>query len=195
MRTWRMPRALALAAALASGTAAGAGAAGTAPAAAASTVAQAAPAASREDGRRFPDSLPAFALADLEGRTRASGEWRGKVLLVDFWATWCAACRETIPALTRLQEKHGARGLSVVGVSLDKGAASKVSRFAKKLKVNYPVLLDPEDTLSRTFGFEGLPSLYLFDRKGRLIKALAGYTAAQDKELEALVAAQVAAAP
>ncbi len=142
-----------------------------------------------------PESLPAFTLPDLEGKPRASEEWRGKVLLIDFWATWCAACRETIPALSRLQEKYGSRGLAVVGVSLDKGAASKVSRFAKKLKVNYQVLLDPDDTQSKAFGFEGLPSLYLFDRKGNLIKAMPGYTAVQDKELEALVAAQFSAGP
>ena len=109
-------------------------------------------------------------------------------VLVDFWATWCAGCRETIPALARLQERYGSKGLSVVGVSLDKGPKSKVSRFAKKMKINYQVLLDAEDTLSKVFGFEGLPSLYLFDREGRLIKAMTGYTAEKDKELEALVA-------
>lgn len=146
-------------------------------------------------GAEAPKTVPAFSLKDLEGKPRASEEWRGQVLLIDFWATWCAACRETIPALARLQEEYGPRGLSVVGISLDKGAASKVSKFAKKLKVNYPVLLDPEDTQSKTFGFEGLPSLYLFDRKGNLIKAMPGYTAQQDKELEKLVAAQFAADP
>lgn len=139
-------------------------------------------------------SLPAFTLPDLEGKPHASSEWQGKVLLVDFWATWCAGCRETIPALSRLQEKYRSQGLAVVGVSLDKGSASKVSRFAKKLKVNYQVLLDAGDTQSKAFGFEGLPSMFLFDREGRLIKAMTGYTALQDKELEGLLAAQFPAA-
>ena len=70
-----------------------------------------------------------------------------------------------------------------------------MSRFAKKLKINYQVLLDAEDTQSKVFGFEGLPSLYLFDRQGRLIKAMTGYTALQDEELEKLVAAQFPAQP
>lgn len=134
-----------------------------------------------------PALLPDFSLPDLDGKAHASGDWKGKVVLVDFWATWCAACVETIPALARLQEKHASQGLAVVGISLDKGHKSKVSRFAKKMKINYPVLLDPKDTLSKVFGFEWLPTLYLFDREGRLIKAMTGYTAEQDKELEALV--------
>lgn len=137
-----------------------------------------------------PASLPDFTLPDLAGKTHASKDWKGQVVLVDFWATWCAGCRETIPALSRLQDKYGARGLKVVGVSLDKGPKAKVGKFTRKLKVNYQVLLDSEDTLSKVFGFEGLPSLYLFDKDGRLVKALAPYTALQDKELEALVAAR-----
>ena len=137
-----------------------------------------------------PAALPEFTLPDLDGKAHASKDWKGQVVLVDFWATWCAGCRETIPALARLQDKYGAQGLKVVGISLDKGPKSKVGKFARKLKVNYQVLLDAEDTLSKVFGFEGLPSLYLFDKDGSLVKALAGYTALQDKELEALVAAR-----
>lgn len=142
-----------------------------------------------------PRSLPDFTLPDLEGKVRASKEWQGKVILVDFWATWCAGCRETIPALSRMQEKYGAQGLSVIGISLDKGAKAKVGKFARKLKVNYQMLIDSEDTLSKVFGFEGLPSLYLFDRQGNLVKAMVGYTAVQDKDLESLVAAQVKGKP
>lgn len=147
----------------------------------------AAPAAPAAKG---PATLPVFTLRDLEDKDHSSTDWKGKVVLIDFWATWCAGCRETIPALTRLKEKYGENGLAVVGVSLDKGSKSKVAKFATKYKVNYQVLLDSEDTLSKVFGFEGLPSLYLFDREGRLLKAMTGYTALQDKELEALVATQ-----
>lgn len=154
--------------------------------------AQAATPAAKTTGLK---TLPDFTLPDLEGKSHASKDWKGKVVLVDFWATWCAGCRETIPALARLQEKYQAQGLAVVGVSLDKGPKAKVSKFAKKLKVNYQVLLDSDDTLSKVFGFEGLPSIYLFDREGNLLKGMAGYTALQDKELETLVAAQFKGAP
>jgi peroxiredoxin len=151
-----------------------------------------APASAKAAGLK---TLPDFTLPDLDGKTHASKDWKGQVVLVDFWATWCAACRETIPALARLQDKYKSQGLHVVGVSLDKGPKAKVSKFAKKLKVNYQILLDADDTLSKVFGFEGLPSIYVFDRQGNLLKGMAGYTAVQDKELEELVAAQFKAAP
>jgi thiol-disulfide isomerase/thioredoxin len=163
-----------------------------APSPAAPAASTPAPAAAKPSGLK---SLPDFTLPDLEGKPHASKDWKGRVVLVDFWATWCAGCRETIPALSRLQEKYKAQGLSVVGVSLDKGPKSKVSKFAKKMKMDYQVLLDGEDSLSKVFGFEGIPSLYLFDRQGNLVKAMAGYTAVQDKELEGLVAAQFKGAP
>ncbi|HLP39967.1 MAG TPA: TlpA disulfide reductase family protein [Fibrobacteria bacterium] len=150
------------------------------------------PAAASAPAAKGPATLPVFTLRDLEDKDHSSTDWKGKVVLIDFWATWCAGCRETIPALARLKEKYGANGLAVVGVSLDKGSKSKVAKFATKFKVNYQILLDSEDTLSKVFGFEGLPSLYLFDRDGRLLKAMTGYTALQDKELEALVATQFA---
>jgi peroxiredoxin len=134
--------------------------------------------------------MPEFKLPDLEGKDHASAEWKGKILVLDFWATWCAGCRQSIPALSRLQEKFGPQGLAVVGISLDKGPSEKIAKFARKLKTNYLVLRDAEDTLSKTLGFEGIPSLYMFGRRGELIKALPNYTSLQDKELEDLVAAQ-----
>lgn len=136
--------------------------------------------------------IPDFQLPDLEGKPHAPAEWKGKVVLLDFWATWCAGCRQTIPALARLQEKYGPQGLAVIGISLDQGPKEKIAKFARKLKTNYLILRDAEDTLSKTLGFQGLPSLYVYGRGGELIKALPNYTALQDKELEELVAAQFA---
>ena len=113
-------------------------------------------------------SLPAFSLPDLEGKVHGPKEWVGKVVIVDFWATWCTGCRETIPVLQRLQDKYGKQGLVVAGVSLDKGPKEKIAKFARKLKMGYQILWDAEDTQSKVFGFEGLPSVYVFGRDGAL---------------------------
>ena len=140
-----------------------------------------------------PAVLPPLALPDLDGKAHSSKEWSGKVVVVDFWATWCTGCRETIPVLKRLDEKYGAKGLVVAGVSSDKGPKEKVAKFVKKMKMTYQVLWDAEDTQSKVFGFEGLPSVFIFGRDGKLLKAMPQYTAAQEKEMEALVEGQFAA--
>lgn len=117
-------------------------------------------------------------------------DWKGKVVLIDFWATWCVSCRETIPVLQRLKAKYGDKGLVVAGITVDKGPKQKVAKFVRKMKMDYQILWDAEDTLSKPFGYEGLPSVYLFGRDGALIKAMPQYTAAQEKEMEALVEGQ-----
>jgi thiol-disulfide isomerase/thioredoxin len=135
-------------------------------------------------------SLPAFVLPDLEGKPHDVKEWKGKVVVIDFWATWCVSCRETIPVLQRLKAKFADKGLMVVGITVDKGPKEKIAKFARKMKMDYQVLWDAEDSLSKVFGYEGLPSVYVFGRDGALLKAMPQYTAAQEKEMEALVEGQ-----
>jgi thiol-disulfide isomerase/thioredoxin len=130
-----------------------------------------------------PESIPSFKLPDLDGKAHASTEFAGKPVLVDFWATWCATCKETVPQLVEIQKKYAAKGLQVVGISVDKGESAKVGRGAKKLGITYQVLHDPESTLSATFGYNGIPSLYLFGKDGKLLLALQGYDPAQEKKL------------
>ena len=137
-----------------------------------------------------PKTLPSFSLPDLEGKIHETKEWKGKVVVIDFWATWCVSCRETIPVLQRLKAKYGEKGLVVAGITVDKGPKEKVAKFARKMKMDYQILWDAEDTLSKPFGYEGLPSVYVFGRDGALIKAMPQYTAAQEKEMEALVEGQ-----
>ena len=137
-------------------------------------------------------SLPDFNLPDLKGNSHTQAEFANKVVIIDFWATWCAACKETIPALVSLNEKYSTKGLNIVGVSLDKGASNKLNAFKDKMKMSYLILHDKKDTLSKIFGFEGIPALYVFDRKGKLLKTLNGYSANTEKELEVLIQAQLA---
>lgn len=133
--------------------------------------------------------LLASRFADLSGRPRRLVEWRGKALLVNFWATWCAPCREEIPLLDAAQQQSGARGLQVVGIAIDN--AANVRQYASSVKMDYPVLLADSAAvgLMRSLGNTsgGLPFTVLLDRSGRLVdRRLGPYSAA---ELQAAVAA------
>lgn len=130
-----------------------------------------------------PDKLPSFQLPDPAGKPHASTEFAGKPVLVDFWANWCATCKETVPQLVEIQSKYAAKGLQVVGVSVDKGDAAKVAKGAKKLGITYLVLHDAASSLQPQFGYNGIPSLYLFGKDGKLILSLQGYDPAQEKKL------------
>lgn len=137
-----------------------------------------------------PTSLPAIHLPTLEGTEMDSKDWKGKVVVLDFWATWCTGCRATIPILNGLHEKFKSQGLVVVGVSLDQDSKEKIGKFVRKQKMNYQILIDSEDKLSKVFGFEGIPSVYVFGKDGKLLKAMPAYAPEQEKELEAVVAAE-----
>ncbi len=120
--------------------------------------------------------LPEFRLPDLQGRERHSGEWAGKLLVLNFWATWCPPCRKEIPDFIALQEELGSQGLQFVGIAIDQ--ADAVRDFAAAQGINYPTLIGTEQSIemSRQLGnrFQGLPFSVIFDRKGRVIHAQAG---------------------
>ncbi len=107
----------------------------------------------------------------MDGKSQALAQWRGKVLVVNFWATWCSPCLEEIPQFVRMQERLGNQGLQFVGIAVDNVA--KVREFAAKYRINYPVLIGEMDAieLARAAGneFGGLPFTVVMDRKGRLI--------------------------
>ncbi|MDB5051762.1 MAG: thiol-disulfide oxidoreductase [Fibrobacteres bacterium] len=129
--------------------------------------------------------LPEFSLKDVDGKEWTNAQFRGKALVIDFWATWCNTCKETIPKLAELNEKYKNGGLTIIGISVDKGSAEKIRKAGKKLGINYLVLLDKENTLGKSFGFNGIPSLYIFDKHGDLKTAMPGYDPAQEGELVA----------
>lgn len=111
---------------------------------------------------------PDWTLMDLDGQPVSSSQFKGKVVVIDFWATWCAPCREEIPGYIALQEKYGKDGLVIVGISLDRGGPAKVIDFAKKFGINYPVVMGNEETVSAFGGFRGIPTTFIIDREGNI---------------------------
>ena len=126
---------------------------------------------SREGGTSLLRSpRPAFALEDLEGRRRAVREWDGKVLAINFWATWCPPCRREIPAFNALQKEYGARGLQFLGVAVDD--PDQVRAFLQEVPVDYPVLVGEQEAMEVAvrYGNEAgvLPFTAIVDRQGRI---------------------------
>ena len=113
------------------------------------------------------ERMPDFRLKDAFGREFILKQFRGKVLLVDFWATWCAPCKQEMPGYQRLSRRYKDRGLAVVGIAADSDSVA-VSRFGKKLGISYPLLVNGMDV--RRYGVEGLPTTILVDRKGFIRK-------------------------
>jgi thiol-disulfide isomerase/thioredoxin len=115
-------------------------------------------------------------LPDLSGQFQRIDQWKGRVLVVNFWATWCPPCRDEIPALIRTQEKLGPKGLQIVGIAVDQ--PDKVKPYAAEMHINYPVLVGDLEAidLSRQAGnrMGGLPYTIILDRNGTVIKTELG---------------------
>jgi peroxiredoxin len=108
-----------------------------------------------------------FTLTDLNGKTWHLQELRGKVVLVNFWATWCPPCRKEMPDLQALYDKYKDQGLVVLAISDEE--AAKVSPFIAERKISYPVMLDPGRKVAELFQVEGIPKSFVYDREGKLV--------------------------
>ena len=133
---------------------------------------------------------PGWELTDLEGKTVRSSDFKGKVVVLDFWATWCPPCRAEIPDFIALQKKYSSEGLAVIGVSVDQASLKTVKAFAEKNGINYPVVLADNKIVDSFGGIDGLPTTFLIDRNGNIVKQHLGFTPSTtiEKEVKALLA-------
>jgi thiol-disulfide isomerase/thioredoxin len=126
---------------------------------------------SPEPPRLDGSSLLAISLPDAEGKPQSLAQWRGKVVVVNFWATWCAPCREEMPLFVKAQKAHGERGLQFVGIAVDE--ADKARQFAEEIGLNYPTLIGGYGAmeLSKTLGntIMALPFTVVVDRSGKVL--------------------------
>ena len=117
---------------------------------------------------------PQFALKDLNGRTVQLSTYRGKVVLINFWATWCPPCRAEMPDLIRLQREYASHGLQIIGITYPPENKNRVRRFARSLKVNYPIILGTREIRARFSSDEILPLTVVIDRDGKVNDIISG---------------------
>ena len=114
-----------------------------------------------------PAAAPEFSLKNLSGQTVRLADYRGKIVVLDFWATWCPPCRKEIPDFVQLQKDYGEKGVQILGISVDRGGTKLLTPFAEKYKINYPILLSDGKVDQAYGGITGIPTTFIIDQIGR----------------------------
>jgi len=130
-----------------------------------------------------PAPLPAVNVTDLDGRALSPADWRGKVVLINFWATWCGPCRAEIPEFVKMQERYRDH-LVIIGLSVDEGPPDQVKKFIQELGVNYRVAVVDESVQQAFGGIIGLPTTYVVDTRGQIVQRHVGLIKASIYEHE-----------
>ena len=123
------------------------------------------------------DNAPSFALKDLNGNTVTLDSFKGKVVFLDFWASWCGPCKEELPELELLYKKYGKDGFEVIGVSVDK-SESNVAEFLNKRPVSFTILTNIKGDVAEAYGLPGMPTGYIIGKDGKIQHRHVGFTKA-----------------
>jgi len=129
---------------------------------------------------------PNFHLRTLEGKTLELQEFHGKVVVLNFWASWCPPCRAEIPGLVEVYRKHRSKGLEIVGISLDTDGWTKVSPLVHEMNIDYPIVLGNNDVVNAYGGIRAIPTTFIVNREGRIVDKVVGYMDRQKFEDEIL---------
>lgn len=140
----------------------------------------AAPNTGNMQGKPAPD----FSLASLDGSTLKLSDFRGKAVLLNFWATWCEPCKIEMPWFVELQKKYGPQGLQILGVAMDDSSAKDIAEFAKKMGVNYPIMIGKEAVGDQYGGLPYLPSTFYIDRDGKVVDRVYGLISRSEIEAD-----------
>lgn len=119
-------------------------------------------------GQTENQPAPSWTLHDVHGKTISSADFQGKVVVLDFWATWCGPCLMEIPGYIELQTKYGENGLAMVGVSVDQAEPEVVARFAKQRGINYPIVMADQEIIEAFGGISAIPTTFIIDRHGNI---------------------------
>ncbi|NTV49136.1 MAG: TlpA family protein disulfide reductase [Geobacteraceae bacterium] len=128
-------------------------------------------------------TTPNFKVTSTAGQTISQENYRGHVLVIDFFATWCLPCRQSIPHLVEMNRKYGKQGLEILGLSMDEDGERAVKAFADEFRVNYPLAL-ARDSVTVEFGVRSIPVMYLIDKKGKIEKIYRGYSSEIARSME-----------
>lgn len=128
---------------------------------------------------------PDFTLPDVHDKKVSLSDFKGKVVLLDFWATWCGPCLQELPHLKKLHRKYEDKGFTVVGVSMDHDGEEVVKPFVKENEIPYPILLAGDDGVEG-YPVRALPTAFLIDRQGRIVKNFIGYKFPDELDKEVL---------
>jgi len=115
-----------------------------------------------------PTPAPVWKLKDVNGNVVSSDQLKGKVVVVDFWATWCPPCRQEIPGYVDLQKKYAQDGLVVVGISLDQKGPAVVKQFVDRYQVSYLIVMGDEEVTKAFGGMDAIPTTFIIDRDGQI---------------------------
>lgn len=135
---------------------------------------------------RAGQPIPNFKVISTSGQTISQENYRGHVLILDFFATWCHPCRQSIPHLVELNLKYGKQGLQTLGLSVDEDGERAIKTFADEFRVNYPLALAGDST-TVDFGVRSVPVMYLVDKKGKIAEVYRGYSDEMARSVEQAV--------
>lgn len=130
------------------------------------------------EGQLAPD----FQLSSLDGKPVKLSSYRGKAVLLNFWASWCGPCKVEMPWFAELQDRYRQRGLEVIGIAVDGEGNDKIAEFVKKMNVNYTIVLGTDEVSDAYGGVQGLPTSFYIDRNGRIVKQVAGLISEEEIE-------------
>ncbi|MFZ0388889.1 MAG: TlpA disulfide reductase family protein [Calditrichia bacterium] len=136
---------------------------------------QAAAVQSEQNTNTGGPKAPDFTLRNSSGKEIRLSDYKGKVVILDFWATWCGPCRMEIPSFVEMRENYNDKGLEIIGVSLDRDGWQAVNPFVQQYKINYPIVLGTQQIVADYGGINAIPTTFIINKNGEIVDKVIGY--------------------